>query len=119
MDSIQDLNDFDGERQQIIEDCEDRINKAAQISFTINTEGWELIKSCLSSIEDDALDQLEEQMPGDDKSILAAHSVWYTAKKVHKHVLEAVYRAIQDGEQAKIELQQLRNQNQDEIDLSI
>ena len=97
----------DDQVQQIIEDCEDRINKASSLSFTINTDGWQILLETFAEMKDAQLHELSLHNPGDEKSILAAHAVWFSTVHTLNHITEAIAGAIRSGESAKIELANL------------
>ena len=105
------LNDIDGEqlKQALVEEAEDRIRKATSLHFMISTEGWEILLNTFDNMKQDQLSQLSEQVPGNEKAILAAHAVWYAVVHTLDEIVGAVSSAIQDGETAKKELDVLRN----------
>jgi septation ring formation regulator EzrA len=102
------MADYDYD-QNVEEQLLEQINTANALRFTLTTEGWDIIDKSFQSIEEDALTQLGEQQPGNDKAILAAFSVWYSVRNAYNNVKEAVSSAIQAGEMAKITLGEIRN----------
>lgn len=116
---MSDVLDVDPEqRNQLITEAEERINKASSLAFTTQTDGWRILLETFEDMKEEQLRELYRQTPGNDHDILAAHSVWFTTVHVLNEIQMAVSRAIRDGEQAKLDLVQLR-QTPDEIDLSI
>lgn len=66
-----------------------------------NTQGWEILLGTFENMKADQLKILSEVVPGDEKTILAAHSVWYSVVHALDEVIRAVDAAIQDGIEAK------------------
>lgn len=102
------------ERTQIIEDCEDRINKAVALQFMAGTEGWEIVKDSLADLEQMQLDHLYQFTPGQEKEILAAHAVWFTTRRTKDLLYDAINEAIQSGEAARFDLARVIQPHQEE-----
>lgn len=80
--------------------AEDTIQKAHALLYLKGTEGWKIVLTAFDDIERRSLEQLGTILPGDEKSILAAHAVWYSVKNAYANVRKAVDSAIADGAQA-------------------
>lgn len=117
---MSDIMDVDSEelKKQLIAEAEDRMHKAAALAFTVQTDGWQILLDTFESMKEDQLVEMFRHTPGNDKEILAAHSVWFTTVHTLESIKSAINRAIQDGEQAKLDLVQLLAPPS-EIDLSI
>ena len=87
-----------------------RINKANALSFTINTEGWEIIANTLEDMKDNQLEELSRQNPGNEKAVLAAHAVWYAVVGSINQLMSGIDLVIREVEIAKQELKELRSQ---------
>ena len=106
-----DIHDADSEqlKEALKAEAEDRIRKATALSFMIQTEGWEILLNTFENMKQDQLDVLSNQIPGNEKAILAAHSVWYAVVHTLEEVVGAINTAIQDGEAAKKELDHINH----------
>jgi len=106
---MSDILDIDNENDKFlaITDAETRIQKASALQFMTQTEGWKILLAAFEDMAEDQLEELGRHRPGDDKQILAAHSVWYSVLHTLENIKTAVSSAIQDGEAAKVELAQL------------
>lgn len=104
--------DVDSEKviEQLENQCLERINIANAISFTVGTEGWQILLDTFEQMKQDQLDELSSQVPGDEKAILAAHAVWYSVVHTLDQIVSSVDSAIQDGAAAKQTLVEIRNQ---------
>ena len=98
-DNLDNLVDVDSEKvlDKLAQDCLDRINTASSLRFTIETEGWKILLDTFEQMKQDQLEELSRQPPGDDKAILAAHSVWYSVVHTLDQIQDSVNSAIQDG----------------------
>lgn len=94
--------------------AEDQISKANSLAFMVNTEGWEIILSTIEDMKQSQLEHLSEQIPGDEKAILAAHSVWYTTLHTFDNLVNAVTTAINNGQTARQILAELNEQKRED-----
>src|SRR5579859_5847380 len=111
-----DIHDADSEqlKEALQAEAEDRIRKATALLFMTQTEGWEILLNTFENMKTDQLDELSNQIPGNEKAILAAHAVWYAVVHTLDEIKTAVNTAIQDGEAAKKELDHLKNTPKDD-----
>lgn len=99
--------------KQLKEDAESRIKKATALMLMKNTEGWEILVNSFEDMKLQQLQHLAKANPGDEKTVLAAHAVWYSVVHTLNEVVNAVDRAIRDGVEAKQSLDQLNNTEND------
>ena len=81
--------------------AQEAINAANDIEMTVNTNGWLRILDKFEDIKIAAEDTLFEQIPGDDKAILAAFSVAYAVRGAFTSLLEAVQDIRASGNEAR------------------
>lgn len=107
-----DIVDVDSEKvlEQIELNCIDKINTANSISFMVNTDGWKILLDTFEQMKDDQLLELSNQVPGDEKAILAAHAVWYSVVHTLDQIVDSVNAVIQDGSAARQTLAELHSQ---------
>jgi hypothetical protein len=96
---------------QIAEEAQERINKAADLQFTVNTKGWNTLLATFEEMKDAQIANFMAIPPGsaNEKDIIAAHNVAYTTAFILNEVVNATNRAIQDGFNAQAELQSFKN----------
>jgi hypothetical protein len=102
---IRDLDPRDVEpsdyAKAVQEDRNDRIKKATALMLMKNTEGWAILLSTFEDMKQKQLSVLAAVNPGDEKTILAAHAVWYSVVHALEEVVRAVDLAILDGIEAQ------------------
>jgi len=108
----QEIVDIDSEKvlNDLEEQCLERINTANALSFTIGTEGWQILLDTFEQMKHDQLEELSNQVPGDEKAIIAAHAVWYSVVNTLDQNVYSVNSVIQNGTAAKQTLAEIRSQ---------
>jgi hypothetical protein len=107
---MSDIKDIDNAkiREETEESLLLAINKANALQFTISTEGWKILVETFQDMKEDQLHELYRQTPGNEKAILAAHSVWFSVVHTLDEIVTAIDAAIHDGEVARQQLEELR-----------
>ena len=100
-------------QQELIELLEDKVHKATSLRLMVDTDGWGILLETFQDMKENQLAQLSEQVPGNEKAILAAHAVWYAVVHTLDQIVFAVNSAISEGEAARRELE-LTNTTQEE-----
>lgn len=100
--------------KKVTEEANERIKKATALMMLKNTEGWAILLNTFENMKVDHLKILEDTNPGDKEAVLAAHMVWYTVVHTLDEVVRALDGAINQGIEAKQELDNLNQVPPDE-----
>jgi|SRR5215831_9620053 len=97
-----DINDFTPEQfGKVIEELTENVKRATALRIMVATEGWSILLTTFEELREKQLKELRNQIPGDEKAILAAHAVWAATEHTLDQIVSGVNLAIRQGAESE------------------